>query len=265
MPHGGPAAAHVYDRGRSRTRTMTEPSQTPATLARHLVRRAATAALAVRLPADGHPYASLVLTALDHAGRPLLFISRLAEHTKALEADPAAALLFDDTAGLEARLTGARATLVGRMAKVDDPALKERFVAHHPEAAMYRDFPDFAVWRLEVERVHLVAGFGRIHWIDGADFLFPAEAEAAELAAAEPDIVAHMNADHGDAVALYATVLAGRPADAWRMVAIDPEGIDLMAGPATRCRIAFHAPVRNATEARKSLVELVKVARQAAT
>ncbi|MFA5121435.1 HugZ family protein [Zavarzinia sp.] len=243
---------------------MTEPSQTPATLARHLVRRAATAALAVRLPPDGHPYASLVLTALDHAGRPLLFISRLAEHTKALEADPAAALLFDDTAGLEARLTGARATLVGRAAKVDDAALKDRFVARHPEAAMYRDFPDFAVWRLEVERVHLVAGFGRIHWIDGADFLFPAD-EAAELAAAEPGIVAHMNADHADAVALYATVLAGRPADAWRMVAIDPDGIDLMAGPATRCRIAFPAPVRNATEARASLVDLVRVARQAAT
>ncbi|MDD3446729.1 MAG: pyridoxamine 5'-phosphate oxidase family protein, partial [Zavarzinia sp.] len=183
--------------------TETDSLQTPGDKARDLVRRVPTAALAVRLTPDGAPYASLVLAACDHAGRPLLFISKLAEHTKALEADAAACLLFDGTVGLAARLTGARASLVGRMERVDDETLKDRFIARHPEAEMYRDFADFGLWRMAVERVHLVAGFGRIHWIDGADFLFDADAA---LAGAEAGIVAHMNEDHADAVALCAEV-----------------------------------------------------------
>ncbi|TDP48760.1 HugZ family protein [Zavarzinia compransoris] len=241
---------------------MTTSDSSPGAKARDLVRRAETAALAVRLPPEGLPYASLVLTACDHGGQPLLFISRLAEHTRALEADGAACLLFDGTAGLEARLTGARASVVGRLEKVADEGLKARFIARHPEAEMYRDFPDFALWRMAVDRVHLVAGFGRIHWIESADFLFDTKATG-ELAASEPGIVAHMNDDHADAIALYAEKLLRLPAADWRLSGIDPEGCDLIAGAATRARLIFPEPVSNAIEARNRLVERVKAARLA--
>lgn len=236
-----------------------QAAETPGATARALVRRTPTAALAVRLPPDGLPYASLVLTAPDHAGRPLLFISRLAEHTKALEADPAACLLFDGTPGLEARLTGPRASLVGRMQRIDDAAAKDRFIALHPEAEIYRDFGDFGLWRMAVERVHLVAGFGRIHWIDAADYLF--EGATADLAAAEPGIVAHMNEDHADAIALYAERLLGLPAATWRMSAIDPEGTDLRADDGTAARLVFPGVIGNPADARKMLVDLVKRAK----
>ncbi|MCF4166192.1 DUF2470 domain-containing protein [Zavarzinia compransoris] len=234
-------------------------AESPGAAARALVRRTPAAALAVRLPPDGLPYASLVLTAPDHAGRPLLFISRLAEHTRALEADPAACLLFDGTAGLDARLTGARASLVGRMARIEDAAAKERFIALHPEAAVYRDFGDFGLWRMEVERVHLVAGFGRIHWIDADDYLF--DAATGDLAAAEPGIVRHMNEDHADAIALYAERLLGLPAATWRMAAIDPEGTDLRADGGTAARLVFPGVIGNSSDARKMLVDLVKLAK----
>ena len=234
----------------------------PGAKARDLVRRAETAALAVRLPPEGVPYASLVLTACDHAGQPLIFISRLAEHTRALEADGAACLLFDGTAGLEARLTGARASVVGRLERVADDTLKARFIARHPEAELYRDFPDFSLWRMTVERVHLVAGFGRIHWIEAGDFLFDTTA-AADLAASEPGIIGHMNDDHADAIGLYAEKLLRLPAAEWRMAGIDPEGCDLIAGAATRARLPFPETVSSAIEARNRLVERVKAARLA--
>lgn len=240
---------------------MSEIRETPGAKARDVARRAATAALAVNLPDGGGPYVSLVLTALDHAGRPLLFVSGLAEHTKALLADPRASLLFDGTEGLVARLTGARASLVGRMERVADEALKARFVARHPEADMYRDFADFGLWRMAVERAHLVAGFGRIHWIEAADFLFD-DAGCAALAPAEAGIVEHMNADHGDAVGLYATRLLGLPASDWRMSGIDPEGADLLDSEGRRGRIGFDRVVTDATEARIMLVDLVRRARQ---
>ena len=61
---------------------------------------------------------------------------------------------------------------------------------------------------------HLVAGFGRIAWIEAEDLRLRGAATA--LAKAEADIIAHMNADHADAVALYAERLLGRRGAGWR-------------------------------------------------
>ncbi|WP_233560073.1 HugZ family pyridoxamine 5'-phosphate oxidase [Oleomonas cavernae] len=233
--------------------------ESPADSARDLVRRTPTAALAVTL-GDGSPYASLVLAATDHGGQPLLFISRLAEHTRALEADPRASLLFDGTVGLADRLTGARVSLVGRLARDDDPWLKERFFRRHPAAEIYRDFADFSLWRMVVERAHLVAGFGRIHWIDGGAFVLNA-AQYAALQEGEAGVVAHMNEDHLDAIALYATQLLGEADADWRISGVDPEGIDLIAGD-RRSRLRFPSHVSSVMEVRTRLVELVKTARE---
>jgi hypothetical protein len=66
---------------------------------------------------------------------------------------------------------------------------------------------------MTVESAHLVAGFGRIHWLTGPEVLFDG-VECGALAAAEAEIVGHMNADHGDALAAIATGLLGRPGPA---------------------------------------------------
>jgi heme iron utilization protein len=84
------------------------------------------------------------------------------------------------------------------------------------------------------------------------------------LAEAEPRVVAHMNEDHADAVALYAERLLGRAGGGgWRMTGIDPEGIDLRRG-AEVARLPFDAPVRDAGAARAELVRLVGRARERA-
>jgi len=73
---------------------------------RNLLRRLDRASLASALPGqDGAlwPYASLVLVAVDHDLAPLLLLSDLAEHTKAIAADSRVSLLFDGTAGLDSR------------------------------------------------------------------------------------------------------------------------------------------------------------------
>ena len=84
---------------------------------------------------------------------------------------------------------------------------------------------------------------------------------APALAAAEGDILEHMNADHGEAIALYATRLAGAGSgDGWRMTGIDPEGIDLRRGGSV-LRLDFPAPVGDAKAARSALVRLAQQAR----
>jgi putative heme iron utilization protein len=230
---------------------------------RHLVRRLDRAALATALPpgAPGEaawPYASLVLVAVDHDLSPLLLLSDLAEHARAIARDDRVSLLFDGTAGLAQPLTGARATLLGRARRDDDPGLAARFIARHPDAAMYAGFRDFHVYRVAIERAHLVAGFGRIHWLS-RDQLVPPDASG--LAEAEAEIVAHMNDDHADAVQLYATRLLGLDGEGWRMTGLDAEGLDLRRGGEV-ARLAFDAPLAAAGEARKVLVALVARARK---
>ena len=239
--------------------STTEPA--PETLSRRLIRRCDRAVLSTAMRDGGWPYGSLVMMACDHAARPLLLISDLAEHTKNLAQDDRASLLFDGTAGLDSPLTGARVTVMGRLSRTDDATLAARYTARHPESEMFAGFADFAFYEMSVERAHVVAGFGAIHWIPAADLLFDT-AGFADLAAAEADIVAHMNEDHADAVALYATRLLGRDAGDWTMTGIDPEGCDLRDGGEV-ARLDFPRPVENADAARSALVKLVNDARAA--
>ena len=226
---------------------------------RDLVRGLDRASLATALPAEGGnwPYASLVLAAVDHDLSPILLLSQLAEHTKAIAADDRVSLLFDGTLGLDQPLTGPRVTLVGRAMPTDDGRLASRFLARHPDAEMYAGFKDFHFYRVTVERAHLVAGFGKIKWLSAAELnVLPANG----LPDAEQGIVSHMNEDHADAVQLYAGKLLGLAGSDWRMTGIDAEGIDLRRGGQV-ARLAFEVPLSAASEARKVLVALVGKAR----
>ncbi len=228
--------------------------------ARHLARGRDKAVLATLarpdIPESGAPYASLVQVAFDHDGAPLLLISGLADHTKNLLKDGRVSLLFDGTQGRAEPLTGPRVSLMGIAAPTDDARHARRYLARFPGAEMYASFKDFSFWRVAPGRAHQVAGFGKIQWFEN----FAIDAEPA-LVEAEPEIVAHMNADHADAVQLYAT-LAGESGDGWVMTGIDPEGADIRRHETgTAARIAFDKRVRDAETARAELVRLVKRAR----
>jgi heme oxygenase (biliverdin-IX-beta and delta-forming) len=231
-----------------------------AAAARRLMRAGGHAALATLH--DGRPYVSLVAVACDIDASPLLLLSELAQHTLNLMADPAAALLFDDTAGQVDPLAGPRLSVIGRVGRCDDPRAAARFAARHPASAAYAGFADFHLYRVAIERGHLVAGFGRIAWIAGEDLRFAGRAAA--LAAAAAEIVAHMNADHADAIARFAERLLGRSGAGWRMTGIDPEGFDLRrpTGAADEtARLNFAAPVLTPAAARRTLVALAEKAR----
>jgi hypothetical protein len=234
-----------------------------ARLARGMVRAALKGALATVHKVSGHPYASLVLTATDADGAPILLISKLALHTQNLAADPRASLLIDAT-GTEADpqrdpMEGARVTLIGAVRPTDSKSARARFLARHPAAAGYADFPDFGFFRLAPESAHYIGGFGKIVDLPAADLVVSLEG-AEGLVEAELGIVSHMNADHVDALELYATKLLGAVPGAWRMTGIDPEGCDLVLG-ARGLRLVFGARITDATAARKELVRLVGVAR----
>ena len=239
-----------------------EPS--PASTARRLIRATDRATLATALPAGERswPYASLVLVAADYDACPLLLISSLAEHTKNLGQDPHASLLFDGTQGLDDPLTGARATVLGALQPDDDPVHLRRFVSRHPSAALYAGFKDFSLYRMEVARAHLVAGFGRIHWVDGASLLGQT-ADLSWLREHEPSILDHMNGDHAATIDLYAQKLLGLSGDGWRLTGVDREGADLRRGGVI-ARLDFPTPASSLDAVRQSFVALAQSARRGA-
>jgi len=229
--------------------------------ARDLIRSRQKGALSTALAGfEGWPYGSLVLVANDYDASPILLISDLAEHAKNIAEDARASLLFDGTSRRGADpLDGPRVSVLGRARKSEAPHLRARYLARHPAAARFAEFGDFCIYRFEVERAYLVEGFGRVRWFEPAALLFDSPANA-QFADAEPGILAHMNEDHADAVALYAGRLLGRGGGGWRMVGIDPEGFDLRRH-GTLARLTFEQPLADAGEARAVLAGLAGIAR----
>ena len=194
-----------------------------------------------------------------------MLLSDLAQHTKNILADPRVALLFEDSSEHPDPLAGPRLTLLGRAEPCDEPRAANRFAARHPASADYAGFADFRLYQVAIERGHLVAGFGRIAWIEAAELRFQGMASA--LAGAEAEIVAQMNEGRADAIALYAKHLLGRAGGRWRLTGIDPEGVDLRqpidAGGET-ARLDFAKPVLTPAAAWRALAALAKKARDAA-
>jgi putative heme iron utilization protein len=230
-----------------------------AAAARALMRRAFKGSLATIQGGSGYPYGSLITLATDPAGAPIFLISKLARHTANLIQDSRASVMVDETGALADPLQGARITLYGRADPAPEEGVRRRFLARHPEAAFYTDFPDFGFWRLRVEGAHYIGGFGRIFDLGPGDLLVPLEG-AESLIETEPGIVAHMNEDHADALELYATALGDAGPGSWRMAGIDPEGFDVVLDGQAR-RVLFAQKVATAAEARAELVRLAAEAR----
>lgn len=224
---------------------------------RQLLRRARTCSLSTLSVADGTPYGSLANIATDVAGRPIILISRLAWHTKNLAADTRASVLVGEIPEKGDALVGPRVTVLGRFEQIKDEDVKRRYLARHPQAAMYADFADFSFWRLTPSTIHGVAGFGRIETLIPDD-VFPA---ATEMEALETSAIEHINRDHAEAIHLYATKILGAQPGPWQLLAIDPDGADLGLHDQS-LRIDFHTPVFSAEALREKFAELAYEARR---
>jgi putative heme iron utilization protein len=235
-----------------------------AKVARSLLRRSRQGALATLMSSSGAPYCSLVNLASQPDGSPILLISRLALHTRNILADARVSLMLDERAAGDP-LEGSRIMVSGRATEAAGamiPEMRRRYLNAHPSAEVFAGFKDFSFFRIEAESLHLVAGFGRIVDLQPDRFLTDIS-DALPLLEAEQDAIDHMNADHAEAVNLYATKLLGAsPAD-WRCSGLDPEGIDLQAG-SVALRLDFPKRVVTVAALRQALKELADQARTAA-
>ncbi len=233
---------------------MAETAEAPNWTARKLLRAARVATLATTT--GGQPFTALVTPATSPNADILLLLSSLSEHTRHLRADPRCALMIIGSTDEPNPQTIPRLTVTGLAETIEDAGLKESWLARHPYAALYADFADFALWRITPKAGLLVAGFARATRLRWADL----EPDSDAIAAAEPDIIAHCNRDHPDALALIARA-AGGQGNAWQMVAADTDGCDLSNGTNV-LRVAWSAPLGDAGAIRNELIRLVGHARR---
>nr|WP_280950381.1 MULTISPECIES: pyridoxamine 5'-phosphate oxidase family protein [Rhodomicrobium] len=224
--------------------------------ARGLMRMAGVASLATLECGTGAPYASLITAATETDGSPIMLISKLAWHTRNLEADDRASILFSAQAGGDDPLNLGRVSLMGRAERTSEPRARARFLARHPSAALYADFADFSFWRLKVERAHYVGGFGRITTLEGGDVLLGPAAARAWDADVDSAIEA-VNSAHAELVARLAPAGASAQPHPWRVAACDPDGCEIAAGDYSH-RLAFPAPISAPAELSAALFELFR-------
>jgi putative heme iron utilization protein len=241
------------------------PDFDAARLARSLLRRSRQGALATLTPGSGDPYCSLVNVASHPDGSPILLISRLALHTRNLLGDGRLSLMLDERVEGDP-LEGSRIMLAGvaEQASGDDVAiLRRRYLNAHPSSEVFVNFKDFSFFRIRPTDAHLVAGFGRIVDLKPEQFLTDIS-DAASLLEAEQGVLDHMNADHHEAMNLYATKLLGAKSADWRCTGCDPEGIDLQAGSIT-LRLDFPRRIVTPAALRQVLKQFADQARAVAT
>jgi len=234
-------------------------------LAKTLVRSARFGALAVIEPDTGAPLASRVGVATDIDGAPLILISGLSAHTGALLADPRCSLLLGEP-GKGDPLAHPRISLACRALRLergsaDYARAERRYLNRNPKARLYAGLGDFSIFRLEPERAGLNGGFGKAYLLDRADLLTSGPV-VAELAAGEQSALDHMNADHRDAIALYAHHFGRADGDGWIATGFDADGMDLAASDAV-CRVFFPRPLDSAADLRAMLVEMARTGREA--
>ena len=219
---------------------------------------------------EGYPYGSVASYGLDGGGNPLFFVSLMAEHTQNAMRDPRASLLVTEPVpdGADPLASG-RVTLLGVLSTVaeDDRATtRDRYLEANPTAAYYIDFGDFVFYRLDVQTIRYVGGYGRMSWVDAGAY---EEAEPDPLAGAAAGIIEHMNADHAEAQILFCRHLADRPdTTAAVMSGVDRYGFEMIAvSPAGRAAVRLRFPEECTTgeQVRQAMVAMVADARVAAS
>ncbi|MBB3287745.1 MULTISPECIES: pyridoxamine 5'-phosphate oxidase family protein [Rhizobium] len=145
--------------------------------ARDLMHTAAHAALAVIDPENGFPSVSRVLIAMDTDGVPVILVSGLSSHTKALAKDPRASVLFGEP-GRGDPLAHPRLTVRCDAKRIDRQSeaherIRDRFLDRHPKSKLYIDFPDFCFFRLVPLDASLNGGFGKAYILSSKDLLMP--------------------------------------------------------------------------------------------
>ncbi|MEN8175974.1 MAG: DUF2470 domain-containing protein [Pseudomonadota bacterium] len=203
------------------------------------------------LEIEGHPFGSVAPYCLDYAGRPLFLLSRLAQHTRNIEADPRVALTLVGPVGVDVQ-QAERLVGVGSFAPIEGrPTAAVRYFRYFPDAGFYFESLDFGFYGFEPQRWHFNSGFATARWFAN-DRILRANPFTP---AVEESVCSHMNQDHGAALEHYLRDGGIEPEEEVRLCGVDATGMEIYTGGGIE-RVEFPREVADAGELRNLLAEM---------
>src|SRR5437899_1325835 len=203
----------------------------------------------ISLDVPGYPFGSVTPYCADRQCRPVIYISRIAQHTRNILADPRVSLTILEKGESDDVQARGRLTCIGdaRPLGPGEDDARERYFRYFPSSRQYAGTHDFEFFRLELVRLRFIGGFGQIYWIEPHEFV----ADNPFSPSQEARILQHMNDDHRAALQQYAG------GDSAVMVGIDSDGFDVLKSN-KKIRLFFETPVSNMDEARQALIAMAK-------
>ncbi|MEM7009736.1 MAG: DUF2470 domain-containing protein, partial [Thermodesulfobacteriota bacterium] len=212
----------------------------------------------------GSPFGSLMPYGLDEQGRPTFLISTMAMHTHNLIGDTKSSLFISQTDSGGDPLDASRVTLMGESAKVPKeviPQIRELYLARYKNASYWVDFDDFSFYRMEIQDIYFVGGFGAMGWVTVDEYH---DAKVDPLADHAAGIIQHMNQDHTEALVLLSNHFTKvDDAEQVSMTSVDRLGMQVRiksGGEFFSRRIGFLTQATTPDECRKVIVQMVNQA-----
>lgn len=211
----------------------------------------------------GYPFGSVSPFISDSQGKVYFFISDIAQHAKNLTKDSKMSFTVFNRGVSGDQNTQGRVTLVGDGTPVEDELqqqMLENYVLRYPDAKSYMSAHDFKMWQLDIKRVRYIGGFGKIFWLEQDEWNRPVSPWDHT---SEKAMIAHMNEDHQDAMALILEQHFSIKDDKVIMSGVVTDGFYMYSGEKNYF-VAFEQICQSSKDVRIELVKLTKQARLAA-
>ncbi|MCL9780932.1 pyridoxamine 5'-phosphate oxidase family protein [Vibrio sp. S4M6] len=231
--------------------------------ARHYMRQSRQCVIStVSKKLADYPFGSVTPFISSYEGKPIVYISDIAQHTKNIKRNNKVSLtFFGNPASTDDQNQNARVTIMGDAHPLDQEAsqaIRQRFLQQYPQ---YQDYPidhGFHFWQIEPQMIRYIGGFAKAYWIDKKEWLLPKPEwnEQAEL-----DMAEHMNQDHVDAMKILLSALKRTPEEEISMTGIQPDGCYIRNGSQSTYH-EFDDVAMTAAEVKNQLVQKIAQARK---
>ena len=231
---------------------------------------------------EDYPIASVVPFAITPEGKPYILIAGIAAHTKNLRQNNKSTLFISHpnpegdpqsfwrasiignfkevktTATLDGEGTDSETTVI--VTDLEQDMMLTRYRAQVPNADAYLKTHNFSFWLMhDIVKIRYIAGFGRICWIEGDEYLSKDIHPTFESSKLES--IEHMNEDHVDAMVDIYDGYHGKTSSSVTMTDLDSRGVFLQCQDSIH---SFYVPFGKTIaedELRIAIIGLVKQAR----
>lgn len=232
---------------------------------------------------EDYPISSVVPFAITPEGKPYILIAGIAAHTKNLRQNNKSTLFISHPNPEGDPQSFWRASIIGNFKEVktiasssdkaevalgktmivteeEEEMMLIRYRAQVPNADAYLKTHNFSFWLMDdIIKIRYIAGFGRICWIEGDEYL--SNEIHPTFQSSKLESIEHMNDDHVDAMIDIYDGYHGKTSSSVIMTDLDSRGVFLQCQDSIH---SFYVPFGKTIaedELRVAIIKLVKQAR----